>query len=100
MSLNQVLRTVGGALGSALAATILASHTPHGERFPSEGAFTTAFLVGALACVGGLIVSLAVVPPSAASTPAGAAVEELELLMEEAAGAGTGPSTFDGEDDR
>lgn len=101
MSLNQVLRTVGGALGSALAAMILASHTPHGERFPSEDAFTTAFLVGALACVGGLIVSLAVVPPSAASTPAGAAVEELELLMEEAAaGAGTGPSTFDGEDDR
>ncbi len=97
MSLNQVLRTVGGALGSALAATVLSADTPAGSKFPAEGAFSTAFWIGAGACAAGLVVALAILPRFAAEAPGG---PELDLLMEEsAAGAGIGPSTFDGEGD-
>jgi MFS family permease len=96
MSLNQVLRSVGGAVGSALAATVLAAHTPGGERFPAEVAFRSAFGLGAAVCVAGMVVSLAVLPRRLA---AGAASSRVALLMEEsAAGAGVGPATFDGED--
>jgi MFS family permease len=96
MSLNQVLRSVGGAVGSALAATVLAAHTPGGERFPAEVAFRSAFGLGAAVCVAGMVVSLAVLPRGLA---AGAASSRVALLMEEsAAGAGVGPATFDGED--
>ncbi|MBI3256881.1 MAG: MFS transporter [Actinobacteria bacterium] len=99
MSLNQVLRTVGGALGSALSATVLAAHTPAGMHFPDEGAYTIAFGIGALACLAALVVTLAVVPSS--TTVERMAAEDIDLLMEESgAGAGVGPSMFDGEDDQ
>src|SRR3712207_9536693 len=41
MSLNQVLRYVGFALGSALTATVLAAATPSGAAAPAAGGYTT-----------------------------------------------------------
>lgn len=101
-SLNQVLRSVGGSLGSAVGVAILAAHHPAGLPFPQEGGYTVAFVAGAVICVAtaGLAILLA---PRVARAPAGVAVsaaarEEIELMEEEAAvGAGVGPSVFDGE---
>ncbi|TDD73452.1 MFS transporter [Actinomadura darangshiensis] len=47
MSVNQVVRSTGFALGSALAGLILAGHPRHGSPFPSDGGYTTAAWIGA-----------------------------------------------------
>ncbi|MGP4012953.1 MFS transporter [Streptomyces sp. 4N124] len=52
--MNANIRTIGGAVGAAAVAAILASHTTTGGS-PSEDGFTTAFLLLALAGVVGLI---------------------------------------------
>ncbi|MBB4662050.1 MFS transporter [Conexibacter arvalis] len=98
-SLNQVLRSVGGSLGSAVGIAFLTAHHPAGLPFPEESGYTIAFLVGALVCfaTAGLAILLA---PRAAARPAVAPLppREVELLEEEAAmGAGVGPSVFGGE---
>src|SRR5699024_2866199 len=36
MGLNQVLRTLGGSVGSAIAGSILAAHTAAGDIFPDD----------------------------------------------------------------
>ncbi len=46
MALNQVVRSVGFAVGSALGGLVLAAGTPTGRRFPTEGAYTTAAEIG------------------------------------------------------
>jgi MFS family permease len=51
MSLNQVLRYVGFALGSALSATVLEAATPRGGQFPATGGYAAVGLVGLAACV-------------------------------------------------
>jgi MFS family permease len=51
MSLNQVLRYVGFALGSALSATVLEAATPRGEQFPATGGYAAIGLIGLAACV-------------------------------------------------
>jgi MFS family permease len=61
MSLNQVLRYVGFAVGSALSATVLEAATGPGERFPGTGGYTSIGLIGAGACVA-LAVVTAVLP--------------------------------------
>jgi MFS family permease len=50
--INTVTRTVGGAFGSAVATAIITSEAAAGTPFPTEGAYTMAFVVGA---VGGLL---------------------------------------------
>ena len=50
MSLNQVLRYVGFALGSALTATVLAAATPSGAAAPAAGGYTLRAVVGAAVC--------------------------------------------------
>ena len=50
MSLNQVLRYVGFALGSALTATVLAAATPSGAAAPAAGGYTTLAVVGVAVC--------------------------------------------------
>jgi MFS family permease len=47
----QVSRFVGFAVGSALAASILAAYTPAGGLLPSREGFTVAFGVGAAVCL-------------------------------------------------
>lgn len=98
MSLNQVLRSVGGAAGSAAGASILAAHTAADARFPDASSYTTAFTLGALLCAMALVAALAALPRSLGRGPAEV---EVDLLMEEsAAGAGLGPSAFNGEEGR
>jgi predicted MFS family arabinose efflux permease len=65
MSLNQVLRYVGFAVGSALSATVLEAATAPGQQFPGTGGYTTIGLAGAGACVA-LAVVTAVLPGRAA----------------------------------
>ena len=50
--MNTVLRTLGGAVGAQIAATVIASHTAHG--LPTKTGFTTSFLMASgflLVCV-------------------------------------------------
>ena len=51
MSLNQVLRYVGFAVGSALSATLLEAATPAGAEYPASSGYTTIALVGCGACL-------------------------------------------------
>jgi hypothetical protein len=57
-SLNAIVRTTGGSLGSAVLAEILTSHAgPHG--IPAEDAFTTGFWICAAVDAGGFLAALA-----------------------------------------
>ncbi|MBB1025388.1 MFS transporter [Dietzia sp. DQ12-76] len=56
VSFNQVLRTVGGAVGAALSAAALAAH-PSDSTFPTDEGITIAFGVGVLCC-GAVMVAL------------------------------------------
>ncbi len=59
MSLNQVLRYIGFALGSALSATVLEAQTRAGEAFPPSSGYTAIGLIGAVACLAlGLLTAL------------------------------------------
>ena len=51
MSLNQVLRYVGFAVGSALTATVLAAATPSGGAAPGGSGYTTVAAIGVAVCV-------------------------------------------------
>lgn len=51
MSLNQVLRYIGFAVGSALSATLLEAATPDGAAYPTSGGYAAIALVGCGACV-------------------------------------------------
>ncbi|WP_257002782.1 MFS transporter [Streptomyces albidoflavus] len=71
-SFNQVLRTVGGSVGSAAVSAVLLAHTPAGGNVPEGSAYTTALLVTAGAAFLGFVVAV-VLPPGRRS--AAAAVE-------------------------
>jgi MFS family permease len=51
MGFYQVVRYVGFSLGSALAASILAAHTPTGEHLPAVGGYTTAMWIAIGICL-------------------------------------------------
>ena len=51
MSLNQVLRYIGFALGSALSATVLEVATDRGADLPGSGGYAAIGLIGVGACV-------------------------------------------------
>jgi hypothetical protein len=42
LSINQIVRTVGFSVGSAVAGLLLATATPAGTRFPDQGGYTIA----------------------------------------------------------
>ncbi len=46
LGVNQVARTVGGAVGSALSATVLAIYTAPGQTFPDSAGYTATAIVG------------------------------------------------------
>ncbi len=74
-AINTIMRTVGGAFGSSIPASILAAHTIAGTAVPTEHAFTVVFVVTAAAMGVAVLIGLAV--PSRgraeASVPATAA---------------------------
>ncbi|MFC3657165.1 MFS transporter [Xanthomonas hyacinthi] len=49
MSFNQVIRSVGFSIGSALGGLTLAAYTPAGSKFPTDSGYTTASWLGAAA---------------------------------------------------
>jgi MFS family permease len=51
MGFYQVVRYVGFSLGSALTASILAGHTPHGQHLPTESGYTLVFWIAVVVCV-------------------------------------------------
>ena len=72
--INTVMRTVGGAFGSAVATAILLGNTISGSPVPSEGAYTTAFVMSA---VGGLLAlgAALLIPTRAAAAAARVAAQ-------------------------
>jgi MFS family permease len=94
-SLNQVLRTVGGAIGSAASAAILTAHTSGAGPLPSERGYDVAFLVGAAVCAVTALVAYILVPAGGRRTQ----VDDpgVALLMAEEAASAAGPSVFDDE---
>jgi predicted MFS family arabinose efflux permease len=59
MSFNQVVRSVGFSLGSAVGGLVLAAATEAGRLFPADRAYTTAALIGIAAMAVTAIMSLA-----------------------------------------
>ena len=57
MSFNQVVRSVGFSLGSALSGFILSAYTPHGRAFPAAAGYSAAAWAG----VAAMAVTLAVI---------------------------------------
>jgi MFS family permease len=56
--LNQVLRLVGGSIGSAASVAILSAHHPAGQLYTSDHGYTIAFAVGGVICLIAAIGSL------------------------------------------
>jgi MFS family permease len=65
MSLNQVLRYVGFAVGSALTATVLAAATPAGASSPGGGGYGTIAWIGLAVCLATAVLTW-VIPARAA----------------------------------
>lgn len=59
--MNQVLRLVGGAIGSAFSVAILTAHHPAGVPFTSDHGYTVAFLAGAAFCFVAAVCSLVLI---------------------------------------
>ncbi|TDE52806.1 MFS transporter [Nonomuraea mesophila] len=69
MSVNQVVRSVGFSIGSALAGLVLAAHTGAGATFPDETGYTTAAWTGTAAMAIAIVISLALRRTTPAPTP-------------------------------
>jgi hypothetical protein len=91
MGFYQVVRSIGFSAGSALVASILASHVVAGSGFPAVGGYTTALWVGAGTAVFATVVAVALAPRE--ERPADA--EELETWRDDAELASAG--LIDGE---
>lgn len=78
LALNQVLRTIGTAIGSALAATILTAHTATSSEFPSNEGYTVGCLVALALCLTAATLSWVLPPRRSARKPL-TADQELEV---------------------
>jgi predicted MFS family arabinose efflux permease len=78
LALNQVLRTVGYSMGSAVTGTILTAHTSSGSKFPTDHGYT----VGACVSIGLLLVAatLSWLLPERGPVRALTADQELEII--------------------
>jgi EmrB/QacA subfamily drug resistance transporter len=59
-AINTIMRTVGGAFGASIPASILAAHTIAGTAVPTEHAFTVVFAVTAAVMGAAVLIGLAV----------------------------------------
>jgi MFS family permease len=82
----QVVRYLGFSLGSALTASILASHTRSGQSLPTQSGYTLVFWIGVAICVAAAALAWAL--PAGGGTPS----QSEELLAEE--DAELGPTGF------
>lgn len=69
-SFNQVLRTVGGSVGSAAISAIMLAYTSPTDDVPRGTAYTTAFLVTAAAAFLGVVAAVVLPPRRGAATGA------------------------------
>jgi MFS family permease len=94
MGFYQVVRSIGFSAGSALVASILASHAVAGSSFPAVGGYTTALWVGAGVALFATVVAVVMAPrEDRAGRPIDA--EELETWRDDAELASAG--LIDGE---
>ncbi|MGC4104846.1 MAG: MFS transporter [Thermomicrobiales bacterium] len=68
-SMNTVLRTIGGAVGSAAGIALLSAFTPAGEHLPSATGYSVTFLLGAVICIAAAVVSLMLLPADGEGVP-------------------------------
>ncbi|MGB3329346.1 MAG: MFS transporter [Thermomicrobiales bacterium] len=61
-SMNTVLRSIGGAIGSAASIALLSAFTPAGSHLPSDMGYSVTFIAGAVICIGAAVVSLVMLP--------------------------------------
>ena len=71
MSLNQVLRYVGFAVGSALTATVLAAATASGTAAPASSGYGTIAVIGLAVCLTTAAVTWLIPGRSPTRTPSG-----------------------------
>lgn len=96
MGFYQVVRSIGFSAGSALVASILASHEIAGSSFPAVGGYTTALWIGAGIAVFATLVAVALAPrETRASLASPIDEEELETWRDDAELASAG--LIDGE---
>lgn len=82
----QVVRYVGFSGGSALAASLLAAYTRHGQQLPSRSGFVTAMAVGSGLCLVTAVLSVWWGRAAPSASPEAADDESgIELLVEESA---------------
>jgi MFS family permease len=62
--INTIMRTLGGALGAQLVATLLTSETIGASAIPSEAAYTNAFAAAAVAAALATLAALSIPRPS------------------------------------
>ncbi|MBT2209318.1 MFS transporter [Actinomadura sp. NEAU-AAG7] len=67
MSFNQVVRSVGFSVGSALGGLVLEAHTGSGATFPDEAGYTVAALAGAAAMAVTILITLLLRRPAETS---------------------------------
>ncbi|MEV0150378.1 MULTISPECIES: hypothetical protein [unclassified Nonomuraea] len=58
MSFNQVVRSVGFSIGSALSGQVLSAHTGSGATFPTESGYAAAAGTGAASMTVTIVISL------------------------------------------
>jgi sugar phosphate permease len=58
--INTIMRTLGGALGAQLVASLLTGKTLAGTPIPAEAAYTDAFIVAAVAAVLAMLCALTI----------------------------------------
>jgi MFS family permease len=85
----QVVRYIGFSLGSALAASVLASHTPAGSQLPELAGYTTVIWIGIAICVAAAVLAW-VMPADTPGRDDAADPAELRREQEEAELAGAG----------
>ena len=61
--MNTIMRTIGGAFGAQVAATIISANTFRGTEIPLERGFTIAFTMSACVALIALVPALALVAP-------------------------------------
>lgn len=98
IGLNQVLRTTGGAIGSALCALALAAYTPVGSAEPGAAGFTVALVIGAAACLAAAALALTLMRPGPERRREPAPGYVRPGNPGEAAAGPVGPALFDGEE--
>lgn len=76
--INTILRTIGGAIGSAIAVTIVASSHGTDTAAPTESGYTTAFTVSALIALAATVLVAAVPVRQQADSPDTAFLDESE----------------------